>query len=136
MQSLRGIREGGKMKKLFMAIADYVENRGKKRDGSVCQKAVKEQIALLEDQIAHPEKYPELFEKDIALYLDENSEVRILSKYYRTLDVLKAVDPDMYKSLVTGFLIDVLPGWHSPVMENLQEQLEILKEDISDKTEV
>lgn len=121
------------MAKILTDKENIIWDNGVDYEKDNCPEAVREQIALLEDQIAHPEKYPELFEKDIALYLDENSEVRILSKYYRTLDVLKAVDPDMYKSLVTGFLIDVLPGWHSPVIENLQEQLESLKEDINIK---
>lgn len=115
---------------------DVVWDNGKEYDRNSCPAAVREQIALLEDQIAHPEKYPELFEGEYSEYLDHESEVRVGSTYYKAIDVLKAVDPDKYKALMQGFILDVLPTRPSSVMEDLKEQLEILKEEISDKTEV
>ena len=107
---------------------DVVWENGKEYDKNSCQAAVREQIALLEDQIAHPEKYPELFEQEYSEYLDQESEVRVGSTYYKAIDVLKAVDPCKYKALMQGFIIDVLPGRPSSVMEDLKERLEILKE--------
>ncbi len=62
--------------------------------------------------------------------------MQVGSTYYKAIDVLKAVDPSKYKALMQGFIIDVLPGRPSSVMEDIKEQLEILKEEISDKTEV
>lgn len=115
---------------------DVVWENGKEYDRNSCPAAVREQIKLLEDQIAHPEKYPELFEGEYSEYLDHESEVRVGSTYYKAIDVLKAVDPCKYKALMQGFILDVLPTRPSSVLEDLRERLEILKEDTGDKTEV
>lgn len=112
---------------------DVVWENGKEYDTNSCPAAVREQIALLEDQIAHPEKYPELFEQEYSEYLDQESEVRVCSTYYKAIDVLKAVDPCKYKALMQGVIRDVLLTRPSSVMEDLKEQLEILKEDLSEK---
>ena len=124
------------MAKILTDKENIIWDNGVEYEKDNCPETVREQIKLLEDQIAHPEKYPELFEGEYSEYLDQESEVRVGNTYYKAIDVLKAVDPCKYKALMRGFILDVLPTRPSSVMEDIKEQLEILKEEISDKTEV
>lgn len=83
--------------------------------------------ALIRDQLAHPEDYPALFEQEFKEWLDEESEVRILSIRYDAVEVLKSVDFERYLMLMKGFILDVLPNRPSSVMEELREKLEELE---------
>jgi len=88
------------------------------------QSAPEEALDMLKGVVDNPKEYPELFEKEISDWIDSDSEVRILSKYYSAIEVVKAVDPIRYDALIEGFFDEVFNPNESPTMEKIIDLIE------------